>query len=129
MTTRPSIVITRPRLVIADDSDTLRRMLTLALRGEFDIIGVARDGAEAIAITCEKRPRLLLLDLAMPQIDGLQVIPAVRKCSPDTRIVVFSGFSEEALVALVLEQGAHAYIVKGSPLPTLVEELRREAAR
>lgn len=116
-------------LVIADDSEALRKLLRLSfeLHPDFSVIGVAGDGHEATEMVCRLKPDLLLLDIAMPKQNGLQVLHEVRKCSPDTRIVVYSGFSPEDLAAVVLEKGASAYIVKGSPVSQLIDALRHAA--
>lgn len=117
-------------LVIADDSDAVRRLLRLFFERESDfvMVGEASDGYAAAEIVCRLKPNLLLLDIAMPKSNGLQVLHEVRKCSPDTRIVIYSGFSPNDLAAVVLEKGASAYIVKGSPVSQLVDALRHAAA-
>ena len=70
----------------------------LRLSGLFDVVGEGADGAEAVALAEEHRPTLMLLDVSMPGMDGLEALPRVREASPDTRVVMFSGFEEQGLV-------------------------------
>lgn len=110
-------------MFIADDVDALRvlwrQMLTEG--GGIEVVGDAGDGEAAIAGVRETRPDVLVLDLSMPRVDGLEVIRTLRAEVPETRIVVASGFSSARLAPLALELGASAYFEKGGP----VEELRR----
>ena len=114
------------RVVIADDAADIRLLvgLSLAEDGGFQLVGEAGDGLEAVALVTEHRPDILLLDLAMPKMDGLSVIPLVRAESPDTRIVVLSGFDARTAAAPALELGATAFIEKGAVGPSLGECIR-----
>ncbi len=104
------------RVLLADDVPDIRALLRLAIErdGRFEIVGEAGDGAEAIAQAGLLTPDLVLLDLAMPQMDGLQAIPEIRHhIGPDGRIVVLSGFESERLGACAIETCADAYVEKG----------------
>jgi YesN/AraC family two-component response regulator len=86
-------------VVLADDTEDLRLLLGVVLRAEgtFEVVGEASNGSEAIDVVAEHTPSVVLLDLAMPVMDGLQAIPELRRCSPDTKIVVLSGFDDTAM--------------------------------
>lgn len=116
----------RDRVLIVDDAANLRELLTLLLEVEddFEVVGTAADGEQAIAAAELLRPDLVLLDLAMPVMDGLQALPMLRTHVPSARIVIFSGFEHEALATEALTAGADAYIEKGTSVTQLVARLR-----
>jgi len=116
----------RSRVLVVDDAANLRELLTLLLELEddFEVVGSAADGAEAIEASTRLQPDVVLLDLAMPVMDGLQALPAIRAALPDARIVIFSGYEHQALADEALQLGADAYIEKGSTVTQLVEHLR-----
>jgi DNA-binding NarL/FixJ family response regulator len=119
------------RVLVVDDAANLRELLTLLLDAEDDfvVVGSAADGAQAVERAAELNPDVVLLDLAMPVMDGLQALPELRRLLPTARLVVFSGFEEESLARAALAAGADAYIEKGTSVLQLVSRLRglREA--
>jgi len=116
------------RVFIADDVKAIRRLWTLYLEEDpaVQVIGEAADGNEALAGVAATRPDVLVLDLSMPERDGLEVIPLVRECSPGTAIVVASSFSRARIGQLAEELGAVAYFEKGGT-PDEFRELVRGA--
>lgn len=123
------------RVVLADDARDLRLMLALHIdRDErFDVVGHAEDGVEALEVVAAQRPDVLLLDLAMPRLDGLEVLARLRDEGSDLAVVVVSGFSAGDVADQALALGARAYVEKGAALTTLVDDLegwlRRDDAR
>lgn len=117
----------RYRVVIADDVADLRFLLQRALErsGRFEVVGTAGNGLEAISAAVDQRPDLTLLDLSMPEMDGLEALPLIRQQVPESTVVVLSGFDAEAMVATARERGAAGYLVKGISPGRLVEELLR----
>lgn len=115
----------RIRVVLADDTADIRALLrlTLSLDGGFDVVAEAADGRQAIEMVALHHPDILLLDLAMPVMGGLEAIPHVRRRAPDTKILVFSG--NIAQVPLGRDLGADDYLDKGTPPEVLVARLRR----
>ncbi|MFP5225351.1 MAG: response regulator [Actinomycetota bacterium] len=114
------------RVVIADDTPAMRHLTRHILADVTDvvIVGEAADGREAIDLTNSLAPDVLILDLAMPEVDGLTVIPQVRGSSPHTRILVLTGYGEE-VGKQAMDLGAHSYLGKGSSM----DELRSEVLR
>jgi DNA-binding NarL/FixJ family response regulator len=105
------------RVVLADDVPDIRALVRLAIErdGRFEIVGEASNGREAVAQCEEFAPDLVVLDLAMPEMDGLQAIPEVRRhIGPEGRIVVLSGFESEKVGPLAVETCADAYVEKGA---------------
>jgi DNA-binding NarL/FixJ family response regulator len=117
--------------VVADDADGVRDLvcLLLGMEPDFVVVGQARDGAEAVDVVSRTIPDLVLLDVSMPVLDGLAALPAVRRAAPDARVVIFTGFSEQALGERASALGAHALIEKGLPTDRLVDRLREVCGR
>lgn len=111
--------------VVVDDDEDARALLTTALRrdGRFDVLGEAADGAGAIEAADRLHPDLLLLDLAMPGMGGLEAIPLLREASPSTRIVVVSGFPNDRLEDVTRSRGAVGYVPKGLSPRRLVADI------
>jgi DNA-binding NarL/FixJ family response regulator len=108
---------------LCDDVPELRKLLRIVLEEdpELRVIGEAGDAETGIEEIAELQPQVVLLDLSMPGLDGLEALPLIRRAAPDTAVIVFSGFTEERMASLALERGAARYIEKGEPL----EEVRR----
>lgn len=119
------------RVVLADDTADIRLLTrtVLDLDGGFEVVGEASTGTEAVALVRELSPDVIVLDLAMPEMDGLQALPVIRRESPATRVVVMSGFERAALGPEAFALGAAEYVYKGSPLSDLVSVLRNVAER
>jgi CheY-like chemotaxis protein len=113
------------RTVVVDDSVDLRTLLRLTLTrsGRFDVVGEAADGPSGIEVVTRERPDLLLLDLGMPGMGGLEVLPHVRAASPTTTVIVISGYRREDLEEHVAARGAAGYVEKGLSVKALVDEI------
>lgn len=120
----------RTTIVLADDHQVVRQGLKALLDAEpdFRVVGEAGDGLQAVRRVEMVSPRVLVLDLMMPGLNGLDVIPRIRKCSPHTQIVVLSMYSNEAYVLEALNSGASAYVLKDSSSGELVRAVREAAA-
>ncbi len=106
--------MTNIRILICDDHEVVRKGLALVLRLEpdFEIVGEAQDGHEALAIASDLEPDLVLLDWKMPGIDGLTTARAIRKRTPDVRILVLSGAPVEDAVLDSLDAGVDGFVHK-----------------
>ncbi|MDX6398054.1 MAG: hypothetical protein QOJ43_1462 [Gaiellaceae bacterium] len=122
--------IPKLRVVLADDTSEWRLMLRVILEqdGRFEVVGEAANGQEAIAVTEQQSPDAIVLDLAMPVLDGLQAIPSIRAASPATAIVVLSGFARGQLDREALELGASAYVEKGEAFSLIASTLLESTA-
>ncbi len=114
-----------PTIVIVDDAPEVRAVLKMSLQfsGELDVVGEGADGSSAVELAGRHLPSLMLLDVSMPGMDGLEALPQVRKASPGTRVVMYSGFDEEGLAARTAQLGASAFVQKAGSLEDLVAEL------
>ena len=102
------------RVVIADDLGAIRLLYrrTLENSGEFEVVGEAGDGAEAVRIVAATQPDMVLLDASMPLLSGLEAVPHVRACAPHTRILIVTGLDAERAKAAALSAGADGYVEK-----------------
>ncbi|MBB6628362.1 response regulator [Nocardioides sp. KIGAM211] len=113
------------RVVIVDDTEDLRDLLRLALsRGGFEVIAEAGDGREAIEVVRTHRPDVILLDLAMPVMDGLEALPSLRRLCPAAKIIVLSGFGATQMSARAMAVGADGYVQKGASLTSILAYVR-----
>jgi two-component system response regulator NreC len=117
-------------IVLADDHPVVRRGMCALLESErdFSIVGVAADGLETIDLTERFKPDVLLLDLMMPGLSGLEVLRILRERSPRTRIVILSMHSSSGFVVQALQNGAIGYVLKESTDESLVHAVRETAA-
>jgi two-component system, NarL family, response regulator NreC len=116
----------RIRVLIADDHPLIRdglRML-LGTQADLEVVGEAADGIEALEMARQLRPDVLLIDIAMPGMSGLEVVPLVRDALPQTQMVILSMFAQEAYTHQALLEGARAYVLKGAPSAEVLAAVR-----
>ena len=105
------------RILIADDAPDIRLLLKMYLTDtRLEVVGEATNGAEAVELAGSEKPDAVILDLAMPVMDGLEAIPLIKKASPNTKIVVLSGFDADKMAERALGLGAETYLQKGVAL-------------
>lgn len=119
------------RVVVADDSRTALRAVCayLEFEGQFEIVGTASDGLSVLDQAERFRPDLVLTDLSMPQMTGLEVATQLRKSFPDLRILIFTEWTGLSLRAVCLQSGADGFVQKSQMPEGLMEEVRRVFAR
>jgi DNA-binding NarL/FixJ family response regulator len=117
-------------LLLADDHQIVRQGLRAILQTvpEFRLVGEAADGPEAVRLADRLQPEVLVLDLMMPGLNGLEVARQVTRRSPRTRVVILSMHSNEAYVVEALRAGATAYVLKESGADELIHAIREAAA-
>ena len=119
-----------PRILLADDHSLVRRGIRtlLGMHSEWQVCGEAVDGREALEKVNELKPDILILDLNMPELNGLEVTRRVRALCPQTEVLVLTVQDSELVMRQVLEAGARGYMLKsdaGNELLTAVEAVRR----
>ena len=113
------------RVAIADDAPDVRMLLRTILEEEgFTVVGEARNGVEAVELAETEQPDVMLLDLSMPVMDGLEALPLIRDASPDTAVIVLSGFVNPDVNQKVTDLGAAACVEKGINLAGLVQTVK-----
>jgi DNA-binding NarL/FixJ family response regulator len=114
--------VSRPwRVLLVDDSEDLRFLLRVKMESweQFRVVGEAHDGESAVEMAAQHQPDLVMLDLAMPGMDGLQALPLIREAVEGVRVVVLSGFDQGVMAAKATEAGADGYLEKGVPMDEL----------
>jgi DNA-binding NarL/FixJ family response regulator len=120
-------------VVVCDDVPELRQLARAVLEegGEMEVVGEAADGRQAIEVVERHQPDVVVLDLSMPELDGLEAIPLIHQVAPEAEIVIFSGFEEGKVAEVALRLKASRYVRKGAPLEelrTAVKDLASRAA-
>ena len=123
--------MTLPRVLLVDDVDELRVLVRTVLRrsGQFEVVAEGANGREGVELAARHQPDLVLLDLSMPEMDGLEAIPLIHQVAPATEIVVFSGFEEGRVAEVALQLKASRYVRKGASLEELRDAVRDLAER
>ncbi len=118
------------RIAIVDDHALVRDGLArlLGAEGDFLIVGVCGDGAGALQLAAASRPDVVLLDIALPDADGLDLIAAIRRTSPAARVLMLSMHSEPEYAAAALARGACGLVAKSATAEILIDAIRRVAA-
>jgi len=115
------------RVVVADDNADIRMMLRAYLEadGRFTVMGEAADGDEVVRVVAATNPDVIILDLYMPDVGGLEAIPQLRARSRSMKIIVYTAYAAAAIVRAALTLGADAVVRKGVPMAELVDTVDR----
>ena len=119
------------RVLIADDSPTALRSVCdyLEFAGGFEIVGTASDGQNAVHLTSLRQPDLVLLDLSMPRVNGLEAAEQIRLSSPDLRVIIFSELHGLSLADECRRHGADSFVPKSLLPEGLLIEIQRLFSR
>ncbi len=114
-------------VLIADDYPVVRHglRLLLELQEDFDFVGEAADGAEAVALAEQLLPDVVLMDLVMPELDGIEATRQIRTVSPSTQVIVLTSFAEDEKVFPAIKAGAAGYLLKEAQPQELLDAVRR----
>jgi DNA-binding NarL/FixJ family response regulator len=115
---------------LVDDVPELRELIKYGMEDDpaFEVVGEAGDGRSALEGIAATNPAAVLLDLSMPDMNGLEAILEIRKRDPDIAIIVLSGFSADRMASPTLERGADRYVEKGTPMVELLDVTRTAVA-
>lgn len=118
------------RVMTADDHLLIREGLAalIAAQPDIDIVGEAADGEEAIRLYAELKPDVLLLDLQMPKVHGIEVLTQIRRDFPAARVIVLTTYDFEQLASKAIAAGAQAYLLKSSVRRELINTIRSVAS-
>lgn len=111
----------RVRVLIADDHTLVRESLVGVLEaGNVQVVAQAADGIETVERALETRPDVVIVDISMPRLNGIEVVRRLREALPETRVLVLTMHEEEEYVLHVVRAGASGYLVKDSPAAELI---------
>jgi len=115
------------KVLIVDDAAFMRLNLKNILKEEYEIIGEAKDGKEAVEMYQELEPDIVTMHITMPVMDGLEAIKVIRDIDPDARIVVCSAMGQQKMIIEAIEAGAKDFIVKPFKEGRVIEAIRKLA--
>lgn len=113
------------RVLIADDAEDLRRLLVLAIRrdGRHEVVAEAEDGRQAVDAVDRLAPDVVLMDLAMPVMDGLAATREIKRSHPDLPVLVFTGYADDRLAQEARDVGADGFMDKSQPLADVLDAI------
>ena len=119
------------RVLVVDDHAIVRQGLErlLATADDLELVGMAADGAEAVELAATRRPDVVLMDLSMAGVDGVEATRQIVAVDDDVRVVVLTSFGEEQRIADALDAGAHGYLLKHIDPDDLLAAIRAAARR
>jgi two-component system, NarL family, response regulator DesR len=118
------------RVMLAEDQRMVRGALAalLGLEADLEVVGEASGGVEAVEVAARTRPDVVLLDIEMPDRDGLAAAPEIRAAAPDCKIMILTTFGRPGYLRRAMEAGASAFLVKDGPAQELAAAIRRVVA-
>src|SRR5829696_5845574 len=117
-------VVSRPRVLLADDHRVVSEGLKGILEGDFEVVGVVEDGRALVAAAKQLRPDVVVIDISMPHLNGIEAMIQIRKDYPGLRFVFLTMHQEPAYARRALEAGAAGFVVKHSAPAELVMAIR-----
>ncbi|MGW0946026.1 response regulator [Streptomyces sp. NPDC002623] len=114
------------RVLVVDDQRLIRDGIAslLSIRPGIEVVGTAVDGRDAVAKTLEREPDVVLMDVRMPAMDGVEAVAVLRDRAPGCRVVMLTTFDDEEYVVQALRAGAHGYLLKDLPAEELAHAVR-----
>ncbi len=114
------------RILLADDHKVVRQGTRALLSAipEWEIVGEADNGRDAVSLTAELKPDIVILDISMPELNGLDATRQIKKKSPETEVLIFTGQETEELVHDVFDSGARSYIMKTDAADHLIDAIK-----
>jgi DNA-binding NarL/FixJ family response regulator len=114
-------------VLVADDDPLVRDALAAFLGGveNVEIVGLARNGEEAVELAREHQPELVVMDVTMPRMDGVEATRKILHAAPDTRVVVLTGLADRELAQAAMRAGAVAYVLKDREASEIFEAILR----
>jgi len=114
----------RTRVLLADDHTLVLEGLSKLLQKEFDLVGTASSGAEAVEMAAALRPDVLLMDISMPVLNGLKATKRLRSMKPDTKILTLTRHTDDGYLRQLITAGANGYVLKQSAPSELINAIR-----
>ncbi|MBU5677427.1 response regulator [Alkaliphilus sp. MSJ-5] len=113
-------------ILIVDDAAFMRMMIKDVLtKNGFDVVGEAENGARAIEKYKELQPNLTIMDITMPEIDGIQAVKEIKKIDPSAKIIMCSAMGQQAMVIEAIQAGAKDFIVKPFQADRVIEAVKK----
>lgn len=122
--------MTKLRILLAEDHKVMREGLRMVVNREtsMEVVGEADNGATAVALALELRPDVVVMDVSMPELNGLKAMEALNRLMPEAKILILTRHTDTSYVQQLLQSGARGYVLKQSPSDELVRAIQRVAA-
>jgi DNA-binding NarL/FixJ family response regulator len=113
-------------VLVADDHPVVRDGLVaiLGTQPDFNVVGEASNGTDAVRLALELEPDVMLLDMEMPEMDGLEVLRRIRATRPDAKVIIFTVFDSDERILGAVQAGAQGYLLKGVPREEIFNAIR-----
>jgi DNA-binding NarL/FixJ family response regulator len=121
---RGAPIVKRPRLILADDHRMVAEGLKRLLEKDFDLVGIVEDGRELVDETARTKPDVVVVDITMPRLNGLEAIPLIKKAAPGTKVVVVTMHREPAYARRAFAVGADGFVLKHAAAEDLIGAIR-----
>ncbi len=129
MTKTPSQIGQKTRILIADDHAIVREGIRMILQSQadFEVVGEAQDGEEAVRLTQTLKPDVVVMDISMPKVTGIEATQKIKRARPETHVLILTMHEEESYVFQLLRLGAAGYVLKRAAATDLVDAIRAAA--
>ena len=114
----------RPRLMVVDDQTLFRTGLVELLRKSFEVVTEAQDGAQAVRKAAAHRPDVILMDVEMPFMNGIEAMQRVLKAHPEMKVIILTAHPDDAYVLEAMRTGASGYVLKDADAESIVADIR-----
>lgn len=116
----------KTRILIADDHAMLREGMRNLIKQEkdFELVGEAADGEEAVRLAAELKPDIIIMDIVMPKLNGVEATKQIKQVSPSSALLILTAYSDIRYIVGLLEAGACSYLLKNSPAKEIVRAIR-----
>ena len=116
---------TRPRVLLADDYPDMVKAVSRLLAQDCDVVGSVADGSELLEAAQRLQPDVIVLDLNLPNVDGLEACRQITQAYPEIRVILFTAMSDADVSQRLLGAGASAFVSKLAPVDSLVSTIKR----
>ena len=121
-----NIVVKKIKILVADDHKLFRDGLASLLErsGDIECVALAQDGEEAVTLTRELAPDVVLIDVAMPKLDGIETAKLIKSARPRTAVLMLSAYKDDSYVFACMQAGVNGYLLKNMPPDALINAIR-----
>jgi len=117
-------------VLLIDDNDITREVLRVVLRNEgYNVVGEATDGGTGLDLALKLRPDIILLDVVMPKVSGLDILPKIKDMLPDSRVLMVTANKDQETISEAVKAGIHGFILKPFNAQKIIDSVGNVAAR
>jgi len=127
LVSRDTVSVKQIKILLAEDHANFRKSLKTLVESDkaFAVVGEAKEGKQAVKLTGELQPDIVVMDIGMPLLNGLQATLQIMAENPVTKVLILSSYAEPEYIKKAMESGASGYLIKQSSAPVLIEAIRQ----